>query len=74
MQKARELRKQAFQACVQDAWAACERALDEASRLDPRGESDAMVQAARADVKAAAAHPEQSWSPTGPRVYEEGAR
>jgi RNA polymerase sigma factor (sigma-70 family) len=73
--KARELRTQAFQACTKDEWAACEGALEQASRLDPRGESDPRVQAARADVKAAAEHGgEKRWSPKRPRGYEEGKR
>jgi RNA polymerase sigma factor (sigma-70 family) len=75
LQKARELREQAFRACTQDDWASCERGLDGARELDPQGESDLGVQAARADVQAAAKHGEGTgWSPKRPRAYDEGAR
>jgi RNA polymerase sigma factor (sigma-70 family) len=70
VRKAAELRGEAFQACAQDDWALCAGALDDASRLDPSGESDPLVQAARADVNAAAMHQDQSWSPKRPRAYE----
>jgi DNA-directed RNA polymerase specialized sigma24 family protein len=75
LQRARELRDQAFRACTQDDWATCERGLDGARELDPQGESDPRVHAARADVQAAAKHGEGTgWSPKRPRAYEEGAR
>jgi RNA polymerase sigma factor (sigma-70 family) len=75
LQKARDLREQAFHACTQDDWAACERGLDGARDLDPQGDNDPRVQAARADVQAAAKHGEGTgWSPKRSRAYDEGAR
>jgi DNA-directed RNA polymerase specialized sigma24 family protein len=75
LRKARDLRKQAFQACSQDAWTACERLLDEAADYDSDGESDPKVKAARTDLKEAPAHGgDTSWSPKHPRLYEEETR
>jgi hypothetical protein len=75
LEVAQDLRTRAFNACTQDAWASCERFLNEARRLDSAGESDPRVQAARADVMDAAAHGgDKSWSPKHPRLYEEGTR
>jgi DNA-directed RNA polymerase specialized sigma24 family protein len=75
LQQAHDLREQAFHACAEDDWATCGRVLDEARNLDPQGERDPRVQAARADVQAAAEHGAGTgWSPKRPRAYEEGAR
>jgi len=44
---AAKLRDEAVQACEEGFWASCERKLDEAQRLDPAGEAEARVLAAR---------------------------
>jgi hypothetical protein len=44
------LRQEAFTDCAKGYWGLCERKLNEAGRLDPDGESDARVQAARAEI------------------------
>jgi RNA polymerase sigma factor (sigma-70 family) len=59
---------------VEDDWSSCRIALDEARGLDPQGEGDPLVQAARTDLRDAAAHPDQRWSPRHPRVYEASGR
>jgi len=46
-ERASELRKQAFEACGRGHWNECLARLDEAKTLDPAGESDPEVQAAR---------------------------
>jgi RNA polymerase sigma factor (sigma-70 family) len=74
-ERALDLRKHGFEQCMRNDWSSCESDLDAARDLDPDGEDDPKVQAARADVKAAAEHhDEPSWSPKGPRLYDESAR
>jgi hypothetical protein len=56
-QRATELRDEAYATCRQGLWTPCEAKLDEARELDPAGESDARVVAARAALEKAR-HPE----------------
>jgi len=49
---ARALREQAFHACDERRWAFCQAALDEARQIDPPGEDDARVRAARDAIAA----------------------
>jgi len=44
---AEELRKRAFDACNREQWKECLAGLDEAKRLDPAGDEEPAVQAAR---------------------------
>ena len=55
---AEELRDDAEQECARGAWGACADRLDDARRLDPAGESEARVQAARRAVGAAGHAPD----------------
>jgi hypothetical protein len=41
------LRREGFEACAESMWTQCEGKLDEAKRLDPGGEADPRVRAAR---------------------------
>jgi hypothetical protein len=73
-ERAHELRERGFEECMSNDWSACETDLDAARELEPDGEDDPKVRAARADVKAAAEHrDEPTWSPPGPRLYDESA-
>lgn len=57
-QRAARLRNQAFKACREQRWSACEAELDEARRLDPAGESAApVVEARKAIVEGKAPEP-----------------
>jgi hypothetical protein len=47
------LRDEALESCGKGAWVACKDKLDEATRLDPEGESEPRVQKARADLEGA---------------------
>jgi hypothetical protein len=58
------LRDDAFGACADSLWALCDRKLDEAQKLDPGGESDARVQAAR---KAAYDGTHPDWNKVKPK-------
>jgi hypothetical protein len=49
-ERAARIRDDAFASCGESRWAECERRLNDAQRLDPGGESDSRVQAARAAV------------------------
>jgi DNA-directed RNA polymerase specialized sigma24 family protein len=74
-ERAHELREHGFEQCMRNDWSSCESDLDAARDLDPDGEDDPKVQAARADVKAAAEHRDDpSWSPQEPRLYGESSR
>jgi RNA polymerase sigma factor (sigma-70 family) len=53
MELAKKTRKDALEKCRQAAWDACERGLDEAKAVDPAGEDDPDVKAARAAASAA---------------------
>jgi hypothetical protein len=53
-ERAAKLREEAYAACAKRVWTACESKLDEARRLDPAGESDPRVIAARKGVHDAA--------------------
>ncbi|HEX8794248.1 MAG TPA: hypothetical protein VF765_25065 [Polyangiaceae bacterium] len=63
LEQAALLRRQALAACDVRDFSACSAKLDEAKRLDPAGESDPRVVAARAAVEASTAAPQ----PAGPK-------
>jgi hypothetical protein len=52
-EQADALRRQAFIACGEARWAWCERQLDEAKGLDPKGDTEPRVVAARRAIDAA---------------------
>jgi hypothetical protein len=62
-QRAASLRDEAFAACDAQRWEECTRKLDEAKALDPEGESEPRVVAARKAVDDA---------PKGPRPHRRG--
>ncbi len=72
---ARALRGQAFEACVHDQWNQCLADLDAAQTIDPAGDADPRVQAARQDANEALGSlsvlkpGERPWTPTGVRPY-----
>ncbi len=45
-----DLRRQGLDACAESLWTLCEGKLDEARRLDPAGEADGRVKAARQSI------------------------
>jgi hypothetical protein len=57
-ERADELRDDALDWCAKGAWATCKTKLDEAAVLDPAGESEPRVQAARATIEKEQRHPE----------------
>jgi hypothetical protein len=70
------LRGQAFRACMNNQWRECLDDLAAAGQLDPDGNSDPTVQAARADAMKgyyAGLKPGPTWVPTGPRPYAKKA-
>jgi RNA polymerase sigma factor (sigma-70 family) len=74
-ERAHELREHAFERCMENHWSSCQADLDAARHLDPDGEDDPKVRAARTDVMAAAEHrDDSSWSPEEPRLYGESSR
>jgi len=52
-ERAAKIREDAYAACADWLWAKCRRTLDEAQKLDPAGEQDPRVQAARDAVRRA---------------------
>jgi hypothetical protein len=52
-ERAAQMRQDAFAACAQEMYETCGRKLDEARELDPAGEADPRVVAARQDIEAA---------------------
>jgi DNA-directed RNA polymerase specialized sigma24 family protein len=64
VERARSLRADALERCDKGEWRPCLDGLDEAKRLDPAGDADPAVQAARA--RANDALPEDSKSPVPP--------
>jgi DNA-directed RNA polymerase specialized sigma24 family protein len=71
LDQAAELREKAFAACMRDDWSTCEKGLDEAKKVDPDGERDGRVQAARNDIEIATSRmPGSRWKPAEPRMYD----
>jgi hypothetical protein len=68
-QSAAAIRKKAFAACLGQSWVLCQDELDRASALDPAGDRDAKVQAARKRIEealaAAAAAPDAAGDAVG---------
>jgi len=76
MDWAKALRGQAFRACMNDQWYECFVGLDAARDLDPSGESDPVVAAARKDATegyAASLKPGTGWKPPVVRAYADRA-
>jgi DNA-directed RNA polymerase specialized sigma24 family protein len=77
LEEARTLRSKAFQACTDYDWGSCLDDLDQAERLDPAGERDPLVQAARQDAETGVRQHYkpggEGWKPIGPRPYVKGA-
>jgi len=72
MDWAQVLRGQAFRSCMDNKWYECLVGLDAASELDPSGDSDPIVVAARKDAKdgyAANLKPGSLWRPPVVRAY-----
>jgi hypothetical protein len=67
-QKAALIRGDALDACGTQRWTECTQKLDEAAKLDPAGESDPRVVAARQAVKDATQEPPQEETPLKPRL------
>lgn len=65
------LRAQAFRSCMQNDWRGCLDGLDAAAELDPAGNDDPIVQAARSDANTGwiASLKGGFWQPQGVRVY-----
>jgi hypothetical protein len=66
--QARALRQRAFEACSRDEWKACALDLDTARAMDPEGDADPLVQAARADALAGLVA-KAGWAPPQVRPY-----
>jgi DNA-directed RNA polymerase specialized sigma24 family protein len=72
MDWARVLRGEAFRACMNDQWMECLDGLNAAGQLDPDGEQQPAVKAARADAQSAIGaglKPGSRWRPPTVRVY-----
>jgi len=70
------LRGEAYRACLDRAWKQCLNGLDAARDLDPEGDADPDVQAARVDAEtgySAGLKPGPTWVPNGPRPYAKKA-
>ena len=68
---ARDIRAHAFKECLQNDWRACSEDLSAAAWLDPNGDQDAAVQAARQDADEGPNHlkPGDPWRPQFTAVY-----
>ena len=68
---ARDLRAYAFKECMRNRWFDCREDLDAAAWLDPAGDPDPAVQAARKDANEGTLHdkPGSTWQPPQVRVY-----
>ena len=74
MDVARAVRGRAFRACMNNQWKACLEDLDLAAEIDPAGEADPAVRAARTDSEGAIQHDESAmpgdrWAPPKVRLY-----
>ena len=76
MDFAKVLRGEAFRACMNNKWQKCLDGLDAARELDPVGESDPVVRAAREDARQGTGRtdkPNFGWRPPLVRAYAERA-
>lgn len=76
MDFAKVLRGEAFRACMDNQWYECLTGLDAAKELDPAGDNDPVVAAARKDATtgyAANLKPGSTWRPPVVRAYAERA-
>jgi DNA-directed RNA polymerase specialized sigma24 family protein len=77
MNFAKVLRGEAFRACMNNKWQECLDGLDAARELDPAGDSDWVVAAAREDAKHGTGRTEKPmfgrWTPPVVRAYAERA-
>ena len=74
MDVARALRGRAFRACMNNQWHACLEDLDLAEEIDPSGDADPVVKAARTDAEGGIQHdesamPGERWAPPKVRLY-----
>lgn len=74
MDVARALRGRAFRACMNNQWHACIEDLDLADEIDPSGDADPVVKAARTDAEGGIQHdeaamPGERWAPPKVRLY-----
>jgi RNA polymerase sigma factor (sigma-70 family) len=69
--RAAQLRKGAFDACDAQSWRPCLDGLDAAAQLDPAGDSDARVQAARKRAEDALAPKPPAPAPTTPTTKKD---
>jgi hypothetical protein len=73
IEEAGRLRTQAFKDCVNNEWVKCQDALDSARELDPTGDKDPLVKAARKDALDGIKHLEDKydtgWRPPRVRAY-----
>lgn len=70
--QARALRGQAYRACLDFNWESCQSLLDAAAQIDPSGDRDPIVRAARNDAVRATTPPTKPgpmWRPQGVRPY-----
>lgn len=66
IQRARELRKVAFEDCKNESWQRCIDGLDDAAKLDPEGDKNDEIRQARQAARDHLAPPIDSSSPTAP--------
>jgi len=72
MDVARAVRGRAFRACMNDQWKACLEDLDLAAQIDPTGDTEPAVRAARNDAADGIQHDEDGepgWAPPRVRLY-----
>jgi DNA-directed RNA polymerase specialized sigma24 family protein len=71
--RARTLRALAYRDCVDVAWASCLQLLNEAKAIDPDGEKDPLVKAARSDATEGVKHGSKTWMLGHAQPYEKEA-
>jgi DNA-directed RNA polymerase specialized sigma24 family protein len=74
MDVARAVRGRAFRACMNNQWKACLEDLDLAAQIDPNGDNEPTVRAARTDAEDGIQHDENGkpgdrWAPPKVRLY-----
>jgi DNA-directed RNA polymerase specialized sigma24 family protein len=74
MDVARAVRGRAFRSCMNNQWQACIDDLDLAAEIDPTGDTEPTVQAARTDAEGGIQHdqramPGERWAPPKVRLY-----
>ena len=72
-EQAHQLRSFAYRECVADFWRECLAELDQAKQIDPDGEKDPLVKAARKDATEGLKHDPKLWGAPRNRPYEQAA-